>query len=292
MVQYGFDQQSVDYLRIERTINYLEKNFRHQPELGQLAGQVGLSEFHFQRLFKRWVGISPKRFLQYLTKEYAKTILHRSKNVLDAAYASGLSGPGRLHDLFVQCEAVTPGEYKEQGTGLTITYGFLPTPFGTCLLATTARGICALYFLVTPDHNKYIRLLRKSWPAASLKEDPIRLKPLIRRIFKPDSWRQDKPFHLDLQGTNFQLKVWEALLKIPRGYVLAYQDLAVKIGQPKAVRAVGTAIARNPVSFLIPCHRVIRKEGDSGNYGGGPLRKKVLLAWEAVRIDQEMINHG
>jgi AraC family transcriptional regulator of adaptative response/methylated-DNA-[protein]-cysteine methyltransferase len=286
MATYNFDRQSLDYMRIEQTILYLEKNFRYQPELNQLASQVGLSEFHFQRLFKRWVGISPKRFLQYVTKEYAKTVLQHSKNILDAAYASGLSGPGRLHDLFVQCEAVTPGEYKEMGAGVSITYGFLPTPFGSCLLATTDRGICGLYFVTDPDRHRYIRLLRKVWPEATLKENPSRLRPLVLKIFKPESWRKDKPFILDLHGTNFQLKVWEALLAIPQGVVLAYQDLAQRIGQPKAVRAVGSAVARNPVSFLIPCHRVIRKEGDSGNYGGGPLRKKVLLAWEAVKSGQ------
>ncbi len=287
MDKYDLSQQSTDYLRIEHVIKYLGDNFRRQPELVQLAHQVGLSEFHFQRLFKRWVGISPKRFLQFMTKEYAKTVLRQSKNLLDAAYDSGLSGPGRLHDLFVQCEAVTPGEFKAQGAGLKITYGFLPTPFGTCLLAVTARGICALYFLTVTNRNKYISLLRKSWPSAELHEQDDKLKPLIRKIFQPDTWRLNHPFHLHLQGTNFQLKVWEALLSIPQGCVLAYEDLAVKIGYPKAVRAVGTAIARNPVSFLIPCHRVIRKEGNSGNYGGGPLRKKVLLAWEAAKINPD-----
>jgi AraC family transcriptional regulator of adaptative response/methylated-DNA-[protein]-cysteine methyltransferase len=285
MGEYTLIQQSADYLRIEQTIKFLEKNFRRQPELGELARRVGLSEFHFQRLFKRWVGISPKRFLQFMTKEYAKIVLQRSKNLLDAAYDSGLSGAGRLHDLFVQCEAVTPGEFKAQGAGLTITYGFLPTPFGTCLLAVTGRGICALYFLVAADRKKYIRLLHQSWPSAELHEQAENLKPLVGQIFKPDTWKSDHPFHVHLQGTNFQLKVWEGLLRIPQGCLLAYEDLAAKIGQPKAVRAVGTAIAKNPVSFLIPCHRVIRKEGLSGQYGGGRLRKKVLLAWEAARIN-------
>jgi AraC family transcriptional regulator of adaptative response/methylated-DNA-[protein]-cysteine methyltransferase len=284
MEKYDLSQQSTDYLRIEQIIRYLGKNFRQQPELVQLAHQAGLSEFHFQRMFKRWVGISPKRFLQFMTKEYAKTVLRQSRNLLDAAYDSGLSGPGRLHDLFVQCEAVTPGEFKEEGAGLKITYGFLPTPFGTCLLAVTARGICALYFVAAGNRKLYLDLLRKSWPAAELREQEDKLKPLIRQIFQPHSWKPEHPFHLHLQGTNFQLKVWEALLRIPQGCVLAYEDLAVMIGYPGAARSVGTAIAGNPVSFLIPCHRVIRKEGDSGNYGGGPLRKKVILAWEAAKI--------
>ena len=286
MSDYTFVQQSADYLRIEQVIKYLGKNFRQQPDLSELAFQAGLSEFHFQRLFKRWVGISPKRFLQFMTKEYAKTILQQSKNLLDVAYDSGLSGAGRLHDLFVKCEAVTPGEFKEQGAGLEITYGFLPTPFGTCLLAVTHRGICALYFLVGTSREKYIRLLNDTWPSAKFQQQNEKLKPLIQKIFRPDSWKSDIPFHLHLHGTNFQLKVWEALLHIPQGFAVAYEDVAVRIGQPAAVRAVGSAIAKNPVSFLIPCHRVIRKEGLSGNYGGGPLRKKVLLAWEAARADQ------
>ena len=284
MEKYDLSRQSTDYLRIEQTIRYLGKNFRQQPELGELAHQAGLSEFHFQRMFKRWVGISPKRFLQFMTKEYAKMVLRQSKNLLDAAYASGLSGPGRLHDLFIQCEAVTPGEFKTRGAGLKITYGFLPSPFGTCLLAVTARGICALYFIAGGDRKKYINLLRRSWPEAELHEQEDTLKPLLQRIFQPHSWKSNQPFHLHLQGTNFQLKVWEALLRIPQGCILAYEDLAAMIGYPGAARAVGTAIASNPVSFLIPCHRVIRKEGNSGNYGGGPLRKKVILAWEAAKI--------
>jgi AraC family transcriptional regulator of adaptative response/methylated-DNA-[protein]-cysteine methyltransferase len=284
MEKYDLSQQSTDYSRIEQTLRYLGKNFRQQPELEQLARQAGLSEFHFQRLFKRWVGISPKRFLQFMTKEYAKTVLRQSKNLLDAAYDSGLSGPGRLHDLFVQCEAVTPGEFKAEGAGLKITYGLLPTPFGTCLLAVTTRGICALYFLATDNRKKYLDILRKSWPAAEFLEQEDKLKPLIRQIFQPRSWKSDHPFHLHLQGTNFQIKVWEALLRIPQGCMLAYEDLAAMIGHRGAARAVGTAIASNPVSFLIPCHRVIRKEGDSGNYGGGSLRKKVILAWEAAKV--------
>jgi AraC family transcriptional regulator of adaptative response/methylated-DNA-[protein]-cysteine methyltransferase len=287
MERYDLIQQSTDYLRIEKVIRYLGKNFHLQPELHQLALQAGLSEFHFQRLFKRWVGISPKRFLQFMTKEYAKSVLRQSKNLLEAAYASGLSGPGRLHDLFVQCEAVTPGEFKMRGAGLKITYGFIPTPFGTCLLAVTTRGICALYFLAESDRNRYIRMLRKSWPFAELYEHADELRPLAEGIFKPDSWRPDQPFHLHLRGTNFQLKVWEALLGIPQGCMLAYEDVAEKIGQPGAVRAVGTAIAGNPISFLIPCHRVIRKEGNTGNYGGGLWRKKVLLAWEAAKTHGE-----
>jgi AraC family transcriptional regulator, regulatory protein of adaptative response / methylated-DNA-[protein]-cysteine methyltransferase len=284
MQRYNFTRQSDDYRRIEKSIGYLQKNFRMQPDLGHLASQAGLSEFHFQKLFKRWVGISPKRFLQYLTKEYAKTVLRQSRNLLDASYASGLSGPGRLHDLFVQCEAVTPGEFRAAGEGLKINYGFLPTPFGICLLAATARGICGLYFLASAKKERYLHMLRRYWPRAEFHENELQLTPIVRQIFDQDNWNPDRPFRLHLNGTNFQIKVWEALLRIPAGCFLAYEDIAQKIGNPLAARAVGSAIAGNPVSFLIPCHRVIRKEGDSGNYGGGPLRKKILLAWEAARF--------
>ena len=277
-----FSQQSLDFERIEKVIEYIENNFQQQPELKPLAEHVGLSEFHLQRLFKRWVGISPKRFLQYLTKEHAKMLLRQSENVLSVTYNSGLSGPGRLHDLFVKCEAVTPGEYKLLGEGLNIYYGIHQTPFGRCMIAKTDRGICGLFFLNNDDEQRYIERLSLDWPQAKIEENPHKTVASVAEIFNLSSWQKDKPISLFVRGTNFQIKIWEALLKIPRGNVVAYEEIAKFVGQPKAVRAVGSAVARNPVSFLIPCHRVIRKYGDFGNYQGGAARKKAILAWETV----------
>jgi AraC family transcriptional regulator of adaptative response/methylated-DNA-[protein]-cysteine methyltransferase len=285
-------QQAYDYRRIENVVQFLENNFRHQPELKDIAAHAGISEFHLQRLFKRWVGISPKRFLQYLTKEHAKLLLRNSTNVLSATLESGLSGPGRLHDLFVQCEAVTPGEYKLLGAGLKIFYGCHQTKFGPCLVAQTERGICGLFFLQDGDENKYIRRLVKDWPAAEIIEKPGLTAATIDQIFNSASRNQNQPISLFVKGTNFQIKVWEALLKIPQGTAVSYESIATHIGQPGAVRAVGSAVARNPVSYLIPCHRVIRKFGDFGNYQGGPARKKVLLAWESAQSHQSPACHG
>jgi len=279
----NYNQQSMDFERIESIIQFIENNFRQQPELKNIADYAGLSEFHLQRIFKRWVGISPKRFLQFLTKEHAKTLLRQSENVLSVSFDSGLSGPGRLHDLFVTCEAVTPGEYKLMGEGLQIYYGNHHTPFGKCMIAKTDRGVCGLFFLKGDDEQYYIQRLRHDWPAAIIKESPEKTLSSVHKIFNINSWQKDRPVSLFVQGTNFQIKVWEALLKIPRGNVVAYEEIARFIGQPKAVRAVGTAVARNPISFLIPCHRVIRKYGDFGNYQGGSARKKAILAWEMAR---------
>jgi len=277
-----FVQESLDYERIEKVILFLEENFKCQPELKEISDFVGLSEFHLQRLFKRWVGISPKRFLQYLTKEYAKTLLRNSENILSTTYASGLSGPGRLHDLFVNCEAVTPGEYKMMGEGLEIFYGIHQTPFGNCLVAQTDRGVCGLFFLKGKEDVRYLNRLQKDWPRAVVKNDPGKTQASVNYIFNMTKWNAEQPITLFLQGTNFQVKVWEALLKIPQGNVVAYEDIAISIGQAKAVRAVGSAVARNPVSYIIPCHRVIRKYGDYGNYQGGTARKKAILAWESA----------
>jgi AraC family transcriptional regulator of adaptative response/methylated-DNA-[protein]-cysteine methyltransferase len=278
-----FSQESLDFERIEKVIRYIEENFQRQPDLKSIADYVGLSEFHLQRLFKGWVGISPKRFLQYLTKEHAKTLLRQSENVLSVTYNSGLSGPGRLHDLFVSCEAVTPGEYKLMGKGLRIYYGTHYTPFGKCMIAKTDRGICGLFFLRDNNEDEYVQRLNHDWPAAMIEENPQKTSSSVDQIFNLHSWQKNKPISLFVQGTNFQIKIWEALLKIPRGYVVAYEDIAKFVGEPKAVRAVGSAVSRNPVSFLIPCHRVIRKYGDFGNYQGGTARKKAILAWEMTK---------
>jgi len=278
----SLSQAAMDYARIERALHFLNGNRLHHPSLEEIAAHVHLSPFHFERLFQRWAGTSPKRFLQFLTKEHAKTLLRDSKSLLDVAGESGLSGVGRLHDLFVSCEAVTPGEYKSFGQGVTIRYGFHPTPFGECLLAMTDRGLCALHFL-TESKPATIRELRSEWNGAVLREDESGTAAICRQIFEPSLELRHAPFHLYLRGTNFQLKVWQALLTIPSGGLVSYGKLAGMIGAPKAHRAVGSAVGRNPISYLIPCHRVIQGMGAFGNYGGGRLRKQAMIGWEAVQ---------
>jgi AraC family transcriptional regulator of adaptative response/methylated-DNA-[protein]-cysteine methyltransferase len=280
----SLSQASDDYDRIEKAIKFIEKNLSSQPDLKEIAVHIGLSEYHFQRLFSRWVGISPKRFLQFLTKEYAKQLLEDSANLLDVTYEAGLSSPGRLHDLFVTCEAVTPGEYKSKGEGLTIKYGFHPSPFGECLLATTARGICGFFFVKNRDRKDPLTELRFFWKKADIVEDPHASRELVDRIFNPSFADTSTSLHLILNGTNFQIKVWEALIKIPFGAVVSYEDVAIQVGISGATRAVGSAVGKNPISFIIPCHRVIRKTADFGNYGGGTARKKAILGWEAAHI--------
>ncbi len=274
---------SRDYLRIEEAITFLGENFRQQPALREIADYVGLSEFHFQRLFRRWAGITPKQFLKYLTKEYAKKLLKKAYNVLDATYAAGLSGPGRLHDVFITCEAVTPGEYKQMGEGLTIRYGFHPTPFGRCFLAITERGICGLAFVVGDNDSEVLNSFRRDWPKAILREQPEHTRSYRDQIFKPII-SSSKPIRLFLKGTNFQIKVWEAILKIPLGAATTYSEIAQQIKKPSASRAVGNAVGRNPVAYIIPCHRVLRQSGDFGDYRYGAARKKAILGWEAARI--------
>jgi AraC family transcriptional regulator of adaptative response/methylated-DNA-[protein]-cysteine methyltransferase len=279
-------QLAHDYVRIEKAIVFLEQNHNRQPALSEIAAAVGLSEFHFQRLFSRWVGISPKRFLQFLTKEYAKQLLQGPANVLDTALDSGLSGTGRLHDLFVACEAVTPGQYRDRGAGIEIAYGVHASPFGDCLLGVTARGICWLAFVRGRRQKELLDELSRHWQRALVVHDPDRTGPLMDRIFAFSSTAQPAPLHLYVQGTNFQIKVWEALLKIPLGRAVTYQDIARHIDMPRAARAVGNAVGQNPIPFLIPCHRVIRKLGEFGYYGGGPARKKAMLGWEATLYHQ------
>jgi AraC family transcriptional regulator of adaptative response/methylated-DNA-[protein]-cysteine methyltransferase len=289
-MQTDFRQSSEDYLRIEQAILYLESNYKEQPELGEVAANIGLSEYHFQRLFTRWAGVSPKRFIQFLTKEGAKNLLDQSENLLDTTHQVGLSSLGRLHDLFVTAEAVTPGEYKSRGAGVTIRYGVHPTPFGKCLIATTERGICHLSFVQTGEARRTAAVrtsegdaidnLVADWKQANMIEDHQATVKLIEPIFDLRYSQRGKPLNVHLRGTNFQLKVWEALLQIPAGEVTTYAGIASRIGNPNATRAVGTAVGHNPIAVLIPCHRVIRKVGDFGNYRYGALRKKALLARE------------
>ena len=272
-----------DYARIEKAILFLEKNYQQQPGLREVAESVHLSEFHFQRLFRRWAGISPKRFLQFLTLEHAKHLLSGAHSVLDATYDAGLSSPGRLHDLFVNIEAMTPGEFKAQGAGLRISFGFHPSPFGECLLCVTERGICGLGFVGAGGRAGILRDFQSRWPEAHWEENPRLTQPYISRIFGGEKRNGNRPITLVLQGTNFQIKVWEALLRIPMGSVVPYEDLALTVCSARAARAVGGAVAQNPISYVIPCHRVIQKAGVTGGYHWGPIRKQVMLAWEAAR---------
>lgn len=277
-----------DYQLIAAAIAWLETNRLEQPSLDDLAGHLAISPFHLQRLFKRWAGISPKRFLQFLTVEHAKELLAQSHSLLDAAYASGLSGPSRLHDLFVNVEAMTPGEFKAGGKGLTVRYGVHPTPFGDCLLAVTERGVCGLTFVNGGGAAGEIAALHERWPAAHMVEDCPGTAPVAARIFAPAgqdaAGRQDAPLPVVLAGTNFQIKVWEALLRVPLGHVCTYEDIAQSIGQPSAARAVGGAVGANAIAYLIPCHRVIRKSGVIQDYRWGSTRKKAMLGWEAARM--------
>ena len=272
-----------DYERISHAISYLQKHASSQPDLATVARRVNLSEYHFQRLFLRWAGVSPKRFLQHLTLEDAKARMAHSENLLDVVSGTGLSGPGRLHDLFVRIEAMTPGEYKAGGAGLDIAYGFHESPFGRALIAFTQRGICALRFVEEMAERDARGLLRHEWSAARTSPDPMTARELGTRIFDPFQGLPHKPLALLVRGTNFQLQVWRALLEMPLGALTTYGTIAARIGHPRAARAVGTAIGANPIAYLIPCHRVIRESGHLGGYRWGVTRKAAMLGWEAVR---------
>ena len=282
-----------DAARIERALEFLAENFEAQPSLAEIASRVDLSEYHFQRMFSRRVGISPKKFLQYLTLDAAKRRLVASASVLDAAYDAGLSGPGRLHDLFVNVEAMTPGEFKKRGAGLVIRYGFHPcAPFGECLIMLTDRGICGFAFVTAEGQQTTYDDLAARWPRATFIPDDARTARLAARIFTRSGGAVDpgeQPLRLLLCGTQFQIKVWEALLTIPMGALTTYGDLAHRIGYERgAARAVGTANGANAISYLIPCHRVIRKSGVIGGYHWGPGRKLALIGWEAARAEQHV----
>jgi AraC family transcriptional regulator of adaptative response/methylated-DNA-[protein]-cysteine methyltransferase len=275
-----------DYRRIEQAIAYLEEHALEQPSLDDVAEHIGLSSYHFQRLFKSWAGVSPKRFLQYLTIENAKKLLRESVSVLDTALDVGLSGPSRLHDLFVSVEAMTPGEFKDQGKELLISYGFHATPFGECLLAVTPRGICSLAFVEPKARSVALNELQETWQEATLVENQSAGKDAIKTIFGQTRNKTQAPLKVLLRGTNFQVKVWQALLRIPEGTVVSYGSLADAVGHPGAHRAVGTAAGHNPVAYLIPCHRVLRANGEIGGYHWGTTRKRAILAREAAFSDQ------
>jgi AraC family transcriptional regulator, regulatory protein of adaptative response / methylated-DNA-[protein]-cysteine methyltransferase len=286
--------ETKDYIRVEAALNYLATHGDRQPTLADVAAHVGLSEHHLQRMFTRWAGISPKRFLQFQTVETAKTLLRDSRSVLDTTYSAGLSSGGRLHDLFITLEAMTPGEFKAGASGLVIRTGFHDSPFGECLIAITDRGVCGLSFVVNGDRDAARAEIEARWPGAMLIDDAEATGPVVDQVFA--GWRRGTelpatetvdrsgvtptPLSLLVRGTNFQVRVWEALLRIPPGAVATYEDIAAAIGHDGATRAVGTAIARNPVAYLIPCHRVIRKTGTFGSYHWGAERKVAMLLRE------------
>lgn len=265
------------YDTVARAIEYIHSRARHQPTLAEVASAVGSSESHLQRIFSAWAGISPKRFLQYLTKEYALQALHNADDLLSVSLDSGLSSPGRLHDLMISCEAMTPGEIKTGGAGVQIGYGYTDTPFGTALIGWTDRGICYLAFC-SGDESKRLEELKSQWSSAEIEEDSEQAAQYGGLIF-PTTPTPGK-LHLILRGTNFQIKVWEALLKVESGQLLSYSQLAQQLGMPNAQRAVGTAVAKNNIGFLIPCHRVIKGTGESGNYRWGSTRKQAMHVWE------------
>jgi len=269
-----------DYERIASVIRYLDRHHTNQPDLNVLAQSVGLSPFHFHRLFSTWAGITPKDFLQCLTLEHARSLLQKGDNVLDTALSAGLSGPGRLHDLCVALEAASPGEMKAGGADLTIDYGFAMTPFGEALIGETARGICHLSFLDGERRGGARRLLFDQWPAAKLQRNDKHAAELAGQIFMRRENETRPRLRAFVRGTAFQLRVWRALLQVPAGALTSYGRLSAAIEQPSAARAVGSAVGANPVAFLIPCHRVIRETGVLGNYRWDPIRKRAILAWE------------
>ncbi len=280
--------RSRDYARVAKALAYLAENYTAQPELTEIAEQAGLSEYHFQRTFTHWVGISPKRFLQYITLAHAKERLRRSTSLLDAAFEVGLSGPGRLHDLFITWEAMSPGEYKQRGRGLTIDYGFHPSPFGECLLMLTRRGVCGLAFVVNGQRQAAFEQLGAGWEHARVQRDQGATQAIAECIFSraSGSARRTPTVRLLLRGTPFQLKVWEALLRLPVGALTSYEHLGRALGyRGRANQAIGQAVGSNAIAYLIPCHRVIRKSGLIGGYRWGPERKLAMLGWEAAQAE-------
>lgn len=314
----GMESWTTDYARIESAIRFIESRSREQPDLKEIASHLGLSPHHFQRLFSRWAGVSPKKFLEFLTVESAKRLLEQSASVLDASLELGLSGPSRLHDMFVQVEAMSPGEYKSMARGLSIRWGICPSPLGDCLIAESPRGICGLEFLDSPDSVQELEeALGRRWAMAALERDDGRARELGQRIFAeartprdgaasggpgsggpgsggaakgPAPLREvplrEAPLRVLLKGSDFQIQVWKGLLSIPEGRLVSYGSFAASLGMAGSARAVGTAIGNNPIGYLIPCHRVLRSSGEFGGYKWGLERKKALIALEASRALQ------
>lgn len=278
--------QAADYAHVERAITFLSQQWKEQPSIAEIAEAVGLSESHLTAVFRRWAGLSPKALLQALTLDYARSLLRKSASVLDASFESGLSSPARLHDLFVTHEAMSPGEYKARGAGLTLTYGFHPSPFGEALFVTTKRGLAGLGWVEAGEDLAAQRALalvdmQRRWPRANFLRDEGTTAPFVARVFDAQRWRVDEPLKVVLIGSDFEISVWQALLTLPLGSATTYADLARQIGKPKAPRAVGAAVGRNPISFVVPCHRVLGSGGKLTGYHWGLTRKQAILGWEA-----------
>jgi AraC family transcriptional regulator, regulatory protein of adaptative response / methylated-DNA-[protein]-cysteine methyltransferase len=273
-----------DYDSVRRAIAFISERWRAQPTIEAVADAAGLTPDELHHLFRRWAGLTPKAFMQALTLDHAKSLLRASASVLDAALDSGLSGPGRLHDLFVTHEAMSPGEWKNGGAGMTLHYGFHPSPFGTAIVIATSRGLAGLAFADPGDEAIAFADLRRRWPNANYVEDAEGTVSIAQRVFDTKLWRSDQPLRVVLIGTDFEVRVWETLLRIPMGRAVSYSDIACKINSPKASRAVGAAIGRNPVSFVVPCHRALGKSGALTGYHWGITRKQAMLGWEAGQL--------
>ncbi len=281
-----FGAQAADYAHVERAIEFVSRHWKQQPSLAEIAAAVDLSESHLTALFRRWAGLTPKALLQALTLDHARGLLRASASVLEASFESGLSSPARLHDLFVTHEAMSPGEYKARGEGLTLRYGFHPSPFGEALFVTTPRGLAGLGWVESADNREAARAaaladLQRRWPRAVFLRDDALTAPYVARIFDAQRWRVDEPLKVVLIGSDFEISVWQALLSLPLGSATTYADLARRIGKPRAPRAVGAAVGRNPISFVIPCHRVLGAGGKLTGYHWGLTRKQAILGWEA-----------
>jgi AraC family transcriptional regulator of adaptative response/methylated-DNA-[protein]-cysteine methyltransferase len=273
-----------DYDSVRRAIAFISENWRNQPEIEAIADAASLTPDELHHLFRRWAGLTPKAFMQALTLDHAKGLLRDSASVLDAALDSGLSGPGRLHDLFVTHEAMSPGEWKTGGAGMTLRYGFHPSPFGTAIVIGSDRGLAGLAFADAGDEHAALADQCRRWPNATYVEDHEGTVELAQRVFDPKMWRQDQPLRVVLIGTDFEVRVWETLLRIPMGRATSYSDIAKSLSNPKASRAVGAAVGRNPVSFVVPCHRVLGKSGALTGYHWGVTRKQAMLGWEAGQV--------
>jgi AraC family transcriptional regulator of adaptative response/methylated-DNA-[protein]-cysteine methyltransferase len=272
-----------DYAVVRRAVAFISGRWRTQPDIEAIAHACAVTPDELHHLFRRWAGLTPKEFVAALTLDHARKLLRDSASVLDAAYEVGLSGPGRLHDLFVTHEAMSPGEWKAGGEGLTLAYGFHPSPFGDALVIATERGLAGLAFAEPDEKACALDDIRLRWPRAQFREDAARTAALARRVFNPKLWQYDRPLRVVMIGTDFEVRVWETLLKIPMGRATTYSDIATKIRAPKAARAVGAAVGKNPIAFVVPCHRVIGKSGDIRGYHWGLTRKRAMLGWEAGR---------
>jgi AraC family transcriptional regulator of adaptative response/methylated-DNA-[protein]-cysteine methyltransferase len=275
------EEAAENYAVVRQTLERITRDWRDQPTLEQLAKEAGLQPIQLQRVFSRWAGLTPKQFLQAITLDHAKSLLRESASVLDASYEVGLSGSSRLHDLFVTHEAMTPGDYRNRGGGLKIFYGFHPSPFGQVLVMATDKGLAGLGFADPGEENSALEDMCHRWPAAEYDQDQGATACYAQRVFDPGNWQQDQPLNIVMIGTDFEIRVWQTLLRIPMGQATTYSDIAASLGNPNASRAVGTAVGRNPISFVVPCHRVLAKGGKLGGYHWGLTRKRAILGWES-----------